>query len=144
MAFGFSPSAGSKISIKVNANFVEIKGAEGIPEYGAEKGVYETTSIADAAKTFGADLPDNGDMAIAGIWDSTDPGQVALAAAANDPAAVSDFKVEWAKKSSASTAASDLFSGLVLSFRKSAAKGGPQKFSSKIKLSGVVSSTAAA
>lgn len=143
MAFGFSPSAGSKISISVNATFVEIKGAEGIPEYGAEKGVYETTTISDAAKSFGSDLPDNGELSLQGIWDSTDPGQVALMAAALDPAAVSSFKVDWAKKSGGTTAASDTFSGLVLSFRKSAAKGGPQKFTSKVKLSGAVSSTAA-
>lgn len=144
MAFGYSPSAGCKISIKVNANFVEIKGCEAVPEYGGEKAVYETTAIADAAKTFGDDLPDNGEMPLGGIWDSTDPGQAALDAASRVAGVVSDFQVEWSKKGSAATAAKDLFSGLVLSFRKSAAKGGPQKFSSKVKLSGSVSSTAAA
>lgn len=34
--YKFSPSQGSKINVKINANFVEIKGAEGIPEYGPE------------------------------------------------------------------------------------------------------------
>lgn len=144
MAFGYSPSATSKISVKISSSYTEIKGAEAIPEYGAEKATYDTTSIADAAKTFGDDLPDYGELTLTGIWDSMDAGQAHLAASATTAGVVDDFQVDWAKKGSATTAAKDVFNGIVLSFKKSGAKGGPQKFTSRIKLTGAVTATAMA
>ncbi len=138
MPFGFSPSAGSKVEIQINASFVEIKGAEGIPEFGAEKGTYEVTTISDTAKTFGADLADYGEVTLNGIWDSTDPGQVYLLAASAVAAQTDTLKATFAKKTGMTNAATGTFSGLVLSFRVSAAKGGPQKFTSKVKLTGAV------
>lgn len=144
MSFQFSPSAGSKISVSISSTMTEIKGAEAIPEFGAEKGVYEITTISDTAKSFGADLPDYGEITLTGIWDSTDPGQVYMLASAANAAAVEAFQADFTKKATATTAAKGVFSGLVLSFRVSATKGGPQKFTSKVKLTGAVTWTAQA
>jgi hypothetical protein len=138
MPFAFSPSAGSKIEVTINATFVEIKGAEGIPEFGAEKGTYETTTISDTAKSFGADLADYGEVTLTGIWDSTDAGQAYLLAAAAVASQTDTFKATFTKKSGATNAATGSFSGLVLSFKVAAAKGAPQKFTSKVKLTGAV------
>ncbi|MCE5256870.1 MAG: hypothetical protein LLF89_08515 [Spirochaetaceae bacterium] len=143
MSFAFSPSAGSKLYVQINSNYTEISGAEGIPEFGAEKGTYDITSIGDSAKSFATDMPDYGEVTITGIWDSTDAAHAHLLTSAASSASTDVFKAEFAKKAGGSAAASAIFSGLVLSFRVSAAKGSPQKFTSKIKLTGAVNWTAA-
>ena len=70
--YKFSPSAGSKLAIQINSNYVVIAGCEGIPEFGAEKGTYEVTAINDVAKSFGDDLPDYGELSLTGSADTTD------------------------------------------------------------------------
>jgi hypothetical protein len=142
MAFDFSPSAGSKISVTIASTPTLIHGAEAIPEFGPEKGVFETTAIDDTAKKFGGDVPDPGDLTLTGIWDSTDPGQVYMLTSSQTPGATEIFTVDFQKKAGATTAAKAVFSALVLSFKTSATKGGGQKFTSKIKLTGPVVYTA--
>ena len=141
--YKYSPSAGSKISVSINAAMTEIKGAEAIPEFGAEKGTYEVTAISDVAKFFGDDLPDYGEVTLTGTLDTTDPGQARLNASSAVAGVVDSFSVQFAKPPGGTTGALGTFSGLVLSYKPSAAKGAAQKFTSKVKLTGAVNWTAA-
>src|ERR1035437_2532444 len=141
--FLFSPSAGTTLAVTIANSVTTISGCEAIPEFGAEKGTSDTTAINDAAKSFGADLPDYGEITLSGIWDSTDTAQAHLMTSAASAQTVDVFTATFAKKSGGTNAAVAVFNGLVLSFRVSATKNNAQKFQSKIKLTGAVSFTAA-
>ena len=141
--YKFSPSAGSKLAIQINSNYVVIAGCEGIPEFGAEKGTYEVTAINDVAKSFGDDLPDYGELSLTGSADTTDPGQAHLIASSSSAGVVDLFQATFAKPASGTSGAVGLFSGLVLSYKLSAAKGKEQTFTSKVKLTGAVNWTPA-
>lgn len=141
--YKYSPSAGSSTAIQINANYVVIAGCEGVPEFGAEKATYEVTAISDVAKFFGDDLPDFGEITLTGAADTTDPGQARLLASAAAAGVTDLFTSQFAKPAGGTTGAKGMFSGLVLSYKLSAVKGGAQKFSSKVKLTGVVNWTPA-
>jgi hypothetical protein len=142
--YKYSPSAGSKIEIQINANYVPIAGCEAIPEFGAEKGTYEVTAINDVAKYFGDDLPDYGEITLTGTADTTDPGQARLMSSSGTAGVVDSLRATFAKPPSGTAGAIGTFSGLVLSYKLAATKGKAQTFQSKVKLTGAVNWTAAA
>lgn len=129
-------AAGSVLAVKINANYVNIPGVEGIPEFGGESAEYENTAINETAKTFNVDIPDNGTMAIGGSWDSKDATHSHLLAS-QASATTDDFQVTF------NSGAVATFSALVKSFKVSAAKGGDEKFSASLRISGTVNITAA-
>src|ERR1700730_13229011 len=110
LAYGASPSSGSSIKVSITSVMTIIKGAEGIPPFGAMKATYDTTTIVDIAKTFQDDVPDNGEITLTGPWDSTDPGQAHLEASANVLGVVDAFEVDFVLKPGAATAAKATFS----------------------------------
>jgi hypothetical protein len=141
--YKYSPSAGSKIEIQVNSNYVPIAGCEAIPEFGAEKGTYEVTAISDAAKFFGDDLPDYGEITLTGTVDTTDPGQARLLSSAGTAGVTDTLRATFAKAPGGTSGAIGTFSALVLSYKVAATKGKAQTFVSKVKLTGAVNWTVA-
>lgn len=136
MAFTPTAAAGSKIEVNTGSTFVVIEGVEGISEFGADRAWIESVPINATAKYFVADIPDYGEVTLAGERQKSDTGQSFLqATAANTTAAAVPFKVTYSTNDIAN------FTATVGSFKVSGAKGGTVRFSSKIKLSGAVSWT---
>lgn len=130
-------AAGSKLQVLINATYVDIPGLEGIPEFGPEKAEYDNTAIDDLSKTFGDDIPDNGDLTIMGSWDSKNAAHAYLLSRANTASTTDSFKTLF------HSGATALFSGKCMRFRTSANKGQDEKFSTRIRLVSVVNYTAA-
>lgn len=132
-----TPAHGTKMAVKINGNYVNIPGLEGVPEFGPQAAEYENTAIDDEAKTFGKDLPDPGDMTITGSWDSKDTSHDYLMDCATNGHENDDFQVTYKSGAKAQ------FLANIMSFRTSAQKGKDEAFSSKLKLTGSVNYTAA-
>lgn len=130
-------AAGTIIAVTINANFATIPGVEGIPEFGPQKSQYENTALNDTAKTFNTDIPDPGELQLAGSWDSKQATHAYLLAAAAAQGSPEAFKVTF------HSGALSTFSAHVLSFRTSAGKGADEKFMMHLKLTGAPTYTAA-
>lgn len=132
-----TPAAGAVLQVNISSAWMTIPGLEGIPEFGPEKTYYENTAIDDTAKTFGADLPDPGELTITGSWDSKNTAHAYLESQARNTSASDAFQVVF------HSGAKSTFTGLIGAFRTSAQKGQDEKFSAKIRLSGAVNYVAA-
>lgn len=137
MSFTKTPAGGSRIQLQVGTVFTNIPGVEGIPGFGPDKQEYENTSISDAGRTYGTDLPDPGELQLSGSVDLRDSTHLQLSQNAANVLSSDNFKVIWASGAQAT------FAGKVMSFRISAQRGQDEKFECRVKLSGVVTFTAA-
>lgn len=136
MSFTKTPAAGSYLQININGSLTNIPGLEGLPEFGPEKQEYENTAIDDAAKTFGVDLPDPGEMTLVGSVDLRNAAHNYMATQGAGTAATTEgFKAVYKSGATAT------FGAKILSFRIGAVRGQDEKFSCRVKLSGAVTYT---
>jgi hypothetical protein len=132
------PARGAVPAVKINGNYVNIPGVDGIPRLGGgTKAEYENTAINENARTYGTDLRTPPTAALSGSWDSKDAAHVYLLASAANVNAEEEFQVTY---NSGAIIRSNV---KVMSFDVDAEGGKDERFYCDLKLTGVVNVTAA-
>lgn len=133
-----TPARGSVLAVKINGNYVNIPGIQGLPRMGrGAKAEYENTGIDELSRTFGTDLSTPPTLEVTGSWDSKDAAHAYLLASANNVAATEDFQATY------KSGAKFQCLGKVLSFDIEASQGKDESFYMGIKWTGTVNITAA-
>lgn len=101
---------------------------------GMQKSEIPATTFESLAAEFLIGIPDHGEMQVEGFWSYTDAGQLVLLGDANDPAAVArSFSIEFVRQLVKFT-----FSAWVKSFVPGVQVGDAYKFTSTLRVTGVV------
>lgn len=118
--------------LKVGA--VVVANLTSITPPGMAKSEIDVTDFSSTAQEFLMGIPDHGEMTVEGIWNYTDAGQLVLLGDANDPAAVArSFVIEFTKQVVKFT-----FNAWVKSFVPGVQVGDAYKFTSTLRVTGVV------